>query len=437
MMFRRTVPLSCLGAGAAALALVLAVSSAVAQPPKADVTSRPAKKLDGGPLPPDGSDSLDKAYREIRTAVRDLEDGKVEAAKEHEPAIDTLAKWYTYRLTWDTIQNEPRKIDLLMTDLDREFTTAGKAPNTQAFRQLFARALAKNARDVLNNRTPIARVNAARVLWRVASTGEPDVAVALVEVLETPEHDPGTRYWACKGLQEFLAPDGRMPPTLPKDPALLARITRTLLNLIDQKLPVTPATPQDRLDGWRVYRREAIHALALTQNPAVVEQNKLAGRTAQVLLRVIRKDGFVPEPRWDEVVEAAIGIGWLQGKLYPAYQPDYAVWNAAFAVSEFAQKYADEKDTERGWKYYSARLGEAFDNLRADVAKNHAKDKELVTYVNDVLSHTAAVLRLIETKGALNPGDLAQWLQEHPPKTETVYKGVEDSKVKPAEPTEK
>jgi hypothetical protein len=267
--------------------------------------------------------------------------------------------------------------------------------------------------------------------------GEPDVAVALVEVIQNPAHEPGTKYWACKGLQEFLAPENRMPPVTIKDQALLGRIAVALIELIDQKWPVSQATPPAEIDGVRVLRREAIHALWLTQKPAFAgDKDKLSARTAQVLLRVVRKDGFVPEPRWDEEVEAAIGIGWLQSAAYPGYQPDYAAYNAAYAVLDLAQKYLDEKQREgdRGWRYVSARLEEAFENLSRDVTKAHARDKKLVTYVNDVVKQSLGVLHLIGTKGDVRAGEFEQWLQEHPATSQTVYKGLDDSKVTPAQP---
>jgi hypothetical protein len=427
------VLLSCLCACGAALALAQAPPKSKKEAP-APPEPKKVQDADRGELPHDGAAKLEQEYnKEVRQAIRDMEDGKAEVGKDDEGKIDVLAKWYTYRLTWDTIQNQPKEINGLMLDLDREFATAAKNENTKPFQHLFARALAKNARDVLNNRAAIARVNAARVLMTAAFTGEPDVASVCVDIVKSSDQDPGTKYYACKGLQEFLAPGGKMPPTLLKDQALQNRIALALLGFLDEKLPVTAATPQDQVDGWRALRREAIHALALTQNPGVVEQNKLVGRTAQVLLRVVRKDGFVPEPRWDEELEAAIGIGWMQSKLNPSYQPDYAIQNAAYAVLDFAGKYAEEKEKypEKGWRYYSARLSEAFDNLQRDVAKTHAKDKELVSYVNDVWKETSKVLHLMETRGEVKPQEFEQWLLNHQPKSDTVYKGVADSKVKP------
>lgn len=434
-MSHRPVVLSLLCASGVALALTLTA------------TRCPAQNLfKGGELPRDGTAKLDNDFnKEQRALIRELEEGKVEAGKDQEATIDLLAKWFTYRLTWSDVQNKPGAINQLFFDLEADFGKAAKNENTLTFRQMLARDLARNAREVLQNRLPLVRVNAARVLWEAAPTREPEVANVLVEVVDNPAHNLGTKYWAFKGLQEFLAPGRQMPPPPFKDQKLPNRIALALLGFLGQKYPATDATPIDQVDGLRAVRREAIRALGLTQSPAVLadagkDKGKLVGRTAQVLLRVVRKEGFVPEPRWDEQVEAAIGVGWLQCKLDPAYQPDYAIYNAAYAVLQFATKYADEKDKpgDRGWRYYSSRLGEAFENLQRDVAKAYPRDKELVGYVTDVAKQTTAVLRLIETRGEARAADFEQWLQGHPPKSETVYKGVADSKVTPGgEPAEK
>ena len=432
MMLRRPVLLSFVCACGAVLALAAAL--------RADAGS----EFTEGVLPKDGQKSLDDAYnKEQKAVIKDLIAGTVEAGKEQEPTIDLYAKWYAYRLTWPDLQSKPGAINGLMTDLwDGDLTRALKnRPATQAFLQKFAADLVTHAQEVLKSRDVIARLNAARLLWYVARTGNGgnEIAAALAEVIKNPAHNLGTKYWACRGLQEVLAPEGKMPPTALKDQAVQKRVTLTLLEFLDSKLPLDPGAPPEEVDGIRALRREAVHALALTQAPAVADdKGKLAGRTAQVLLRVVRKEGFVPEPRWDEQVEAAIGIGWMQSKLYPDFQPDYAVYNAAFGVVELAQHYADEggDKVEKGWRYYAVRLSEGFDNLQKDAAKN-SKDKEVVAYINDVVKRAGAQLRLIDTRGTASAADLNQWLQDHPPKNDTVYKDVADSKVNPGVPMEK
>jgi hypothetical protein len=431
MMLRRPVLLSFVCACGTALALAAAV-------PAAGVS-----EFTEGVLPPDGQKSLDDAYNRDQAAIiKDLRDGRVEATKEHDPTIDLYARFYTYRLTWPDIQSKPGAINGLITDLDGDLFKAMKnRPTTQPFLQKLAVALVTHAKEVLKSRDAIARFNAVRVMWEVARTGVGgnETAAALVEVVKNPAHDPATKYWAFRALQEVFAPEGKMPPKPLKDQALQQQVILTLLGFLGEKLPLAPGAPPEEVDGVRVLRREAIHALALTQAPAVADgKGKLTGRTAQVLLRVVRKDGFVPEPRWDEQVEAAIGLGWMQGKLYPDFQPDYALYNAAYAVVELAQQYTNEggEKVDKGWRYEAARLTEAFDNLQKDAAQN-SKDKALLAYVTEVGRRAGAQLKLMETKGAADPAGLNDWLQNNPPKNDTVYKGVDDAKVTPGQGTEK
>jgi hypothetical protein len=431
MMLRRSVLLSFVCTCGAALALTAALRAA------------PASELKEGVLPTDGQKSLDDAYnKDQASTIKELRDGKMEAGKEQDDTIDLYARWYTYRLTWPDIQSKPGAISGLVFDLESDLAKALKnRPTTQAFLEKLAPALAKHGREVLNNREAITRMNAARVLWEVAHTGYGgnEVAAVLVDVLQNPAHDLATKYWACRALQEVFSPDAKVPPKPLKDKELQNRVALALLAFLDAKPPLSPASPQEEVDGFRTLRREAIRALALTQAPAVADaKGNLAGRTAQVLLRVVRKDGVVPEPRWDEQVEAAIGIGWMQGKLYPDYQPDYAAYQAAYAVVELAQRYSDETGdkVDKGWRYYAARLAEAFENLQKDAASN-TKDKDLLAYLNDVAKRAGAQLRLMETKGTVNPADFNDWLENHAPKNETVYKGVADSKVTPGQGAEK
>ena len=439
MMLRRPVLLSYLGAWGAVLALTAALPAA------------PGTEFTEGVLPKDGQKALDDAYdREKASTIKELVSGKTEATKENDEAIDTYAKYCTYRLTWPDVQSKALGINGIFFDLDGDLAKAVKnRPATDPFLQKVTADLAIHAKEVLKSRDTIARFNAARVLWETARTGAAGDAIAaiLADVLQNPAHDLATKYWACRGLQEVFAPDlfalldaaPKMPPTALKDKALQNRVTLALLAFLDEKPPLPPGATPEEIDGFRSLRREAIHALALTQAPAVTDdKGKLAGRTAQTLLKVVRKDGFVPEPRWDEQVEATIGIGWMQGKLYPDYQPDYAAYNAAFGVGELAQQYTDQsgEKTDKGWRYYAARLSEAFDHLQKDAARN-TKDKEMLAYVGEVVKRADAQLRLIDTKGTVNAADFNDWLQNHPPKNDTVYRGVADAKVNPGQPTEK
>src|SRR5262249_53004842 len=145
--------------------------------------------------------------------------------------------------------------------------------------------------------------------------------------------------------------------------------------------------------------------LAQCRYPAVVDDKKktVAGKPALALLRVARKDGVQPEPRWDEQVEAAIGLALMQAKLNDTYQPDYAAQYIGAVIVEFASAYNDARNEDKGWKFYSARLSEALDAMGRDVAKN-VKDQATQKYVGNVIQRGSELLKAVENKaGSVNP----------------------------------
>jgi hypothetical protein len=432
-MFRRSVLFSCLCAGAAGL--VLAVS--------------PARAVE---LPTDGNAKLDSQHKEYDKHLNDLMLGRVEATKDDKDAIDVLAKWYAYRLTWDKNENKRDQINAIMLELESELGRADKArPNSNAFLDMLVRQLIVRAKEVLQHPQvdPIAKVNAARILARVALVGNQDqlanqeVVDACTDVIKDATQNDGARYWAFQAIQNVFAPNHRMPPILLKDQERQKRCIAALNEYVLKKMPVTAETPEENKDGLRVLRREAIHALALTSYPAVVadpKTKKLQSQTALTLAKIIAEVGMMPEPRWYDkacAIEAAIGLGWMQPKLYPDYQPDCAAWFVGWGVLILGKEAADagaaenKANSNRGWKYYSARLGEALDNLERETKKNY-KDKAVVAYVDDLYRQCSEVLRAIDNGAAVNVANVNDWLQGHSQLANSIYKGMPDARVKPA-----
>ncbi len=416
-MPRRPVLLSSLCACAAGLALAVS----------------PARAVE---LPTDGNAKLESQYKEAHTRLNDLVNGKAEATKDDKAVIDVMAKWFAYRVTWNENENKPNQMNGVMLELESELGRADRArPATNTFLEMFGHQLIENAREVLKHPQvdPIAKVNEARILWRVAQVGNQEVVDACVDVIQDAKQNDGTRYWAFRALQDVFAPNHHMPPVMLQDQKRQKRCILALNEFVLKKMAVTPETPPENKDGLRVLRREAIHALALTSYPAVVEDpktKKLESQTALTLARVIGADGLVPEPRWDEQVEAAIGLGWMQSKLFPDYQPDYAAWFVGGGVSLLGKQVAEANNINRGWKYYSARLGEALENMQKDTKKNYAKEKGVVSYVDDLYKQSSDVLKSIDNGAVINVANLNDWLQNHSQQDNTIYKGVPAAKVK-------
>src|SRR5260370_30892756 len=136
-----------------------------------------------------------------------------------------------------------------------------------------------------------------------------------------------------------------------------------------------------------------------------------------------------PDPRIEERLAAAVGLASMRAKGMPAYQADYAASQFAPFVVEFASRYQDKvnggRDAKEPWKYYAARLIEAYDEFRTE----NTVSKDLIAVIDQCL----AVLIGIEENQQVNPGELKQWLGQHPPTTATSpFKGLPDVKAKDA-----
>jgi hypothetical protein len=395
-------------------------------------------------LPPDGSDQLEKQFdRTQRETAQKLARGDAPYGDEHKETVKVMAKWYSYRLTWPKYQNEAGMMKRLFDEYEQEIGTAGsKKPATQPFLDAFTKNMVVTTREVLKGdpgaRQPaIARINAVRQLAFLAKFGQEEAADVFVEVIKDPDPDmDASRYYAFQGLRDLFAQAQKTPM---KDKAREARSILALIEFLDKPMTVPPSMSREEVEGLRFLRREATRALALTRYPAVAEEKTKAiqGRTALVLLRIARKNGLVPEPRWDEQVEAAIGLARLQCKLFEDYQPDYAAQQIGGALVDFANVYNqdDSKEKEKGYKIYAMRFTEALAAMKTDVTKN-IKDKEIVQYVNDMINRAVKVLSAIENKAstANAAADLDNWVNNTAPKSASVYKGAADAKLRTEAP---
>jgi hypothetical protein len=417
-----------------------------------------------GKLPSDGEDAFNKVQRAKRENVTKLLSGQSLTAQEMTDTIQFLAKWHTYRLTWASSGKEGA-VKGLLDEVDSDLSRASKnlkAGFQQQFLQPYATQLAVCAREVLeaggdDEVKSLARVNVVRVLDRAAKDGAEELADTFVDILRGTVKDAsgnalalddGVKYWALQGLRDLFAL-GHVSPEHPtpvyfknKDREKAAILA--LNEFVLRKLDLPPSMPREEVEGQRVLRREAVKALALTRYP-LVEDPAGHGQTALVLLRVARKDGFTPEPKIDEQVEAANGLARMQSDLYANYQPDYAAYHVGRVVQDLADSYqkwqadvalagADTKPLpDIQYKIAAARLNEALGfALKRDVEKNRKGDKETLTYVNGLILEAVKPLNLLETAGSVNgpAANFAAWLDGHRPASTTIYKGVADAKVK-------
>ena len=167
-------------------------------------------------------------------------------------------------------------------------------------------------------------------------------------------------------------------------------------------------------------------ALAWSRYPSLTEK---AGRPGLFLLRAAVRDGFVPDIRFDEQVEAAVGVCRLEPALDPSYRKDYAIHILGRFIADLGSEYQRHKDKgiKRPYRYYAARLLDALELMKAET-KNKAADE----YTRKAIAECASVLSRIEQDGRADPTDLINWLEKNSPGAQQLYEGRGDSTVTPA-----
>jgi hypothetical protein len=395
-------------------------------------------KDEEGRLPREGPEQLNRVYgknREAQNTLRALYRGETAYdPTAHKEIVDAAAKYFAYRLTWEELHDTIYKD--AVNEVEVILSYSASKPDAAGFRKEFFPKLATYLKDVLHNRTQIARTNAGFLLAKVAEHGPyADLADILADAVKDPKQTDGVKYWALKGLQKLFQTDV-LKATKEKD-----RLTRTIQAVVEmvQRVPPKGETLKpEELEGLRVVRREAIAALAASRSPVMMDKDgKMVPGTPPVLalLRLMRHDGTTLEPRLDEQVEAAIGAARMPSKPAPDYQPEVAAYEIGRYVVELADRYQASKDTKDQflpWKKYAGLLGEALEEMKQDTAK-HPSGK----YVTQVADRCKAVLTSIE-KGAsiIRSDDLGTWLNDHGPTqgATLLFKSDPTSTIKPSEP---
>jgi hypothetical protein len=396
-----------------------------------------AQKLD------DGEEALKERDRKTRTVGYQLFKGELNARpddKDHLEAIDVRACWAVFPYAWRTYQNEPGRIDKVFDNFEKDLGQLSRYRGATAVTtRIFCRRVIQRAQEVIDTRSPIAAINATRVLARIPvepTVKQPAVledilprladgngellATKLLELVQKKESNDGVKYHALRGLRELLALPPQTTPLLQKETE--AAIVRETMKLIDQKVQFPVGTPDPEKNGYRVLRREAIRVLAMNRSPIVGKE-----QPGVTLLRVAAATpDVVPSPRVDERMEASIGLARLRAGKGGTYQPDYAVYAIGRAVSAFgeaANREIEKKLLERSrpWKVDAARWIEALDAMKSEV-KNE--------YVSKAVDQCLAQLNQVEGGRATQPADLKEWLDKTRPPSKELYRGDASSAIK-------
>jgi hypothetical protein len=381
----------------------------------------------------DGLEALEKSYREHKVLITALLRGELQmdGTPAHLEALDVAAKYVTYPYVLDVLEGTPGQIDKIFhtrLESDLSYMLRSKDRTVDTARE-YGKRVRDHAMEVIgyDRAKPIAQVNAARTLARLAELGQSELADPLSELARDPRWNPGVRYYAFRGLRDLLAQRTEDGPVV--DKPRIDKAAQALVEFLVQKALVDPhLATREEIDGFRLMRREAVRALGQSRLPVGTTKGP---PPVLVLARFTGNDERIsPLPRLDERLEAAIGLARMRpSKDFGLFQSDYAMWQIGLFLEVWGKTANDnreKKDRERvrPWKIDAARLLEVLEPLKAEV-----KDP----YVSQAVTVAKRILNTVGKGGVAAAGDLS-WFASNPPPSKELLAGKSDAVVKPAEP---
>jgi hypothetical protein len=351
--------------------------------------------------------------------------------------LDHAAQWFAYRFTHSDFQ-EPKvggkgMHDLLKDALEQVVDPRGARKPTEGellFKEQFDKRFVARLQEVTKNPKPIARVNAAIVLARIAATGSEDAVAVLLDIVKDEKENDGIKLWAFRGIKDFFSLGQGDNPNPFRNKDREARCIAALLDYLGRKSTLSDlASPQEKA-AVPYIRKEAIAALGETRYPGYAKtENKkttIERPTAFVLMRYMRKDGVDPVPTTEEQANAAVGLCRLRSRALEQYHVDYTAEQLGWFIVEFCTSRNSDQQNALPWKLLASRLSKALEDFRADV-----QGRQEAKYVVAVADKADDLLKtIIEAKGdSPNPEGLAAWLEKNKPPKALVYEGVPDAVI--------
>jgi hypothetical protein len=343
---------------------------------------------------------------------------------------------------------EPQHNDAQKQQYDR------RKEYTQVYGQYVAAVLRQDifgTKDKPKGFEPLVRINAARILARLGSSGyvrtddkSVDTVDIALDILQNPKEIDAVKVYALQALKNLLAlPNQAMPERslLGKQPEREKKVILALIEFITRPVTLSADCSIEEVDAWRYLRREAIRALGFVRTPIVREDKgmTIVADPAFWLLRIAAGDPVLnPMPSLYERAEALIGF--LQLNPDPQMEMDYASWFLAAAIRDLAAEFSARKvklpnappnpgDTEQAfardyvpWKTFWFKIDVLFDPWKKGWEGSIANPPQgPLAMVNDLYQQCdASILKLTSKVTTLPPNveyeQLTTWLQAQLPK---------------------
>src|SRR5262245_24180105 len=146
--------------------------------------------------------------KDFKAGKLSIEGSTQSEAVKNQEILDKAAKYYVFQLTDPQVikttgyGSPGAKVDELFrnvlepSDPKRYDPDKPMTAEQQRYMSKFAALLAANVKIVLHNKEPIARVNAARIVARLAECGQQNVSDLLVETLDDPKQIDAVKIFA-------------------------------------------------------------------------------------------------------------------------------------------------------------------------------------------------------------------------------------------------
>jgi hypothetical protein len=411
------------------------------------------------PAPLWGQDVKDVSPQN-KSHLNALRDGKEAITAADKPILEQAAKFQLHRLTQEKYWRKPPPEGLTIDQmLEQDVFKYIPMPtqqkplneNQQKFMEAVADAFLSPIEEALHHPEPIVRVNAARILARIAESGQEKTAPVLLKVLNEKDQWDAVKFWVFRGFEGLFnaswwnaaVPGNERPNHRAfKDEALENQSIQAIGDYILRKPTLSPNASEEEVKGIQYVRREAIRALGVTKLPAIIVKKQFIGTpTSLILCKVVANDGLSPSASLSERLEAAIGLAQLQTNLVDNYQPDYAAHIVGNFIVDLANVFnnaggAAAQGTIRPypWKLWATRLEEGLQAWKEANPKASGPSGEYIASLVD--RFTTMIRTLQKAQGLANVNDLRAWLEKPPPNS-SLFKNHPETNVKPPEPAEK
>ena len=400
-----------------------------------------------------------------KSRLNRLKDGREAMTAEDKELLKQAAQFQLRRLTqdkyWRRQPPENKSLDDFVEDTFKLIPMpAAQKPlsdGQQQFLEAFASAYLGPIDEALHHREPIVKVNAARILARIAeaiggsylpsqaASGQTKVAEELLKTLKDKDQIDAVKFWALHGLEGLFTASYSYSAVPVNERPNRRALTKAdledqcivaLVEFVLRKPNLSPNPTPEEVEAFRYVRRQAIRALGQTRFPALMNKKEFIGTpTALVLSRVLVDDGISPTASLSEKLEAAIGLCQLQTNLTDGYQPDYAARAVGLFIVDLGKSFNNRPQVGPGqadnypWKLFAARL---LDALRAWKEANPT-NTEAGKYIAALFDKVDAMIRTVQRKqGNVEVNALQAWLQNPSPNS-SLFKGHPEAVVKTAE----